>query len=208
MPVTVSIVEDDRVQREKLAQLIDSEREFCCLGAYANGELALEQIPLRPPQVVLMDIGLPKLSGVTCVQQLKQRLPNLRIVMLTMFDTDEHFFFALKAGADGYLVKRSSEYAVVQAVTAVLNDVLPFSSELARRIGQFFRQERSHLPEAERITLRECEVIDLISKGFRTKKISDLLSISHYTVKDHLKSIYARLHVTNRAEAPAKWVMR
>ena len=204
MTKRVAIVEDDRGLREQLVQILNSARDVRCLGAYASGEEALEQIPQRPPDIVLMDIKLPGMSGIDCVAQLKKALPALQIIMLTVYEDSERIFRALKAGADGYLVKSSPPETLLDAIEDVHRGGSPMSSHIARKVVRHFHLVGPSAKESENLSPREHEVLNLLSSGYLYKEISDQLGIGIETVRTYVKNICEKMHVRNRLEAVAK----
>ena len=203
MPIHVAIVEDDRRLREQLVGLIDSAPEFCCVGAYGSGEETLRELPAAQPVVVLMDINLPGMSGVECTFRLKRKLPSVQVVMFTVYDDNERVFEALKAGASGYLLKRTPPAEILEALTDVHGGGAPMSGYIARQVVQSFSRQAG--PEAPQLSSREEEVLTLVSKGYINKEIAGMLGIGLETVRGHLKLIYKKLHVRSRTEASMKF---
>ncbi len=206
--INVSIVEDDNRIRESLAVLIDGGDNIRCISTHASGEEALAQIPLKKPDVVLMDINLPKMSGIECVRKLKGSLPRLQILMLTMYEDDDLVFQSLMAGASGYLVKRTSPAELLQAIEEVHSGASPMSGKIARTVVEYFQKLQTSSPQDENLSKREQEILDLLVKGYRYKEIADALSISFETVRSHLKNIYDKMHVHSRTEAVVKYLRR
>ena len=202
----VVLVEDKPDVRESWARLIDSLADFQCVGMCVSGEEALRVIPELKPQVVLMDIFLPRMSGVECTARLKELLPGIRVVMLTAVDDDEMVFLALEAGADGYLLKRTKPDALRAALLDVLSGGAPMTSEIARRVIESFRKRARRRDESVHLTTREEEVLVSLSRGYSNKEIADRLHVSVDTVRTHLKHIYEKLHVRSRAEAVARYM--
>jgi DNA-binding NarL/FixJ family response regulator len=163
-------------------------------------------IPSIAPEVVLMDIFLPRMSGIECTARLKLLLPKTQILILTAVDDDELVFMALEAGADGYLLKRTKPEDLRAAMLDVLGGGAPMTSEIARRVVESFRRA-SRLPrQTIHLSAREEEVLILLSKGYSNKEIAEQLSISAETVGSHLKHIYEKMHVRSRAEAVAHYM--
>jgi DNA-binding NarL/FixJ family response regulator len=206
--IKVSIVEDDNRIRESLAVLIDGGENIRCISTHATAEEAVAQIPLKKPDVVLMDINLPKMSGIECVRKLKTLLPKLQILMLTMYEDDDLVFQSLTAGASGYLVKRTSPAELLQAIEEVHSGASPMSGKIARTVVEYFQKLQNSLPQDENLSKREQEILDLLVKGYRYKEIADALSISFETVRSHLKNIYDKMHVHSRTEAVVKYLRR
>lgn len=204
MMKSVIVVEDDRALREQLVEILNSAEGIHCSGACATGEDALVVIPARRPDVVLMDIKLPGISGIDCVGELKERLPSSQILMLTIYEDAESIFRALKAGADGYLVKSGPPSALIEAIRDVSKGGAPMSSPIARKVVQHFRGVRPALPSVEELSPREREVLDLLASGYIYKEIGDKMGICVETVRSHVKNICEKMHVRNRLEAVAR----
>ena len=208
MAINVSIVEDDNRIRESLAILIDGSGNIRCISSHATAEEALKQIPLKKPDVVLMDINLPNMSGIECVRKLKTLMPKLQILMLTMYENDEQVFQSLMAGASGYLVKRTSPAEILKAIEEIQSGASPMSGRIARTVVEYFQKLQTAAPEQEHLSKREQEILDLLVKGYRYKEIADTLSVSFETVRSHLKNIYAKLQVHSRTEAVVKYLRK
>jgi DNA-binding NarL/FixJ family response regulator len=200
----VAIVEDDRGLREQLAQILGAARDVRFVGACASGEEALERIHMLKPDVVLMDIKLPGMSGIECVTHLKQALPSLQIIMLTVYEDSERIFRALKAGAEGYLVKSSPPEVLLEAIDDVQRGGSPMSSHIARKVVRHFHLLGPSFEKSENLSPREEEVLNLLSAGYIYKEISDQLGIGIETVRTYVKNICEKMHVRNRVEAVAK----
>src|SRR5215831_19066664 len=203
MSISVSIVEDDGGVRTTLAKLIDSSPGFRCLSQHPSAEAALQDLPKANPEVILMDINLPGLSGVECVRRLKPLLPGTQIIMLTVYQNTEHIFKALEAGATGYLLKQTPPTELLSAIRDVHAGGSPMSSHIARKIVQSF-QKPPVAREAETLSPREAQVLDLLSKGYLYKEIADTMKVTYATVHTHIRHIYEKLHVRSRTEAVAK----
>lgn len=203
MPVKVSIVEDNDRVRESLTSLINGARGLRCVGAHRSAEAALKLIPEEKPDVVLMDIHLPRLSGIECVRKLKSVEPDSVVLMLTAYEDDDLIFQALKAGASGYLVKQTPPAELLAAIKEVYEGGAPMSSNIARRVIQSFHQTGPNVDPTETLSPREREILDLLAKGYMNKEIADSLSIAFQTVHTHVRSIYSKLHVRSRTEAIA-----
>ena len=208
MPITVSIIEDDRRVRESLAVLINGTENLRCVSTHATGEEAVQEIGQKKPDVVLMDINLPAMSGIECVRKLKAQLPRLQILMLTMYEDDEKVFQSLVAGASGYLVKRTSPAELLKAIEEVHRGASPMSGKIARTVVEYFQKLQSDSPQQQYLSKREEEILNLLAKGYRYKEIADALSISFETVRTHLKNIYDKLHVHSRTEAVVKYLRK
>jgi DNA-binding NarL/FixJ family response regulator len=205
-PVKVVLVEDKPGVRESWVKLINSLPGFNCVQTCASGEDALRVIPSVNPDVVLMDIFLPRMSGIECTARLKLQLPKIQILILTAVEDDELVFMALEAGADGYLLKRTTPEDLKAAMLDVLGGGAPMTSEIARRVVESFRRAARQPKPDVRLSAREEEVLILLSKGYSNKEIASQLSIGAETVGSHLKHIYEKMHVRSRAEAVARYM--
>jgi DNA-binding NarL/FixJ family response regulator len=206
MSISVAIVEDEARVRVQLAKLINEAPGFTCQASFSSGEQALREISRQPSDVVLMDINLPKMSGVECAFRLKKLLPQVQIVMLTVYDDSEQIFKALEMGASGYLLKRTPADEILRAVMDVHRGGAPMSSYIARQVVQSFRKRSN--PESPDLSPREAEVLALVAKGYINKEIADQLNLRLETVRSYLKSIYDKLHVRSRTEAAMKFFQR
>ena len=205
MSIRVAIVEDDEQVRENLGRLVGEAKGFECVATYGSGEQALSNLPRRLPDVVLMDINLPGISGVECVRQLKAFAPNVHVVMLTVYDDSDRIFQALQMGASGYLLKRSTAAEILHAIEDVHQGGAPMSSYIARKVVQSFRRQGPSEKPAENLTKRETDVLEYVSRGYANKEIADALGLSAETVRGYLKTIYSKLHVRSRTEAAMKF---
>jgi DNA-binding NarL/FixJ family response regulator len=186
--------------------LVYSIPDCKCLATFSNGEDAIKSIPKLAPDLVMMDVHLPNLSGIECTARLKQSLPNLPILMLTVYEDEEKIFQAFKAGASGYILKRSSPREVVGAVKDMLDGGVPMTSIIARKVVESFRGKGNETDETASLSRRETEVLRSLAKGSANKEIADCLSITVETVRWHLKQIYQKLHVHGRTEAALKFM--
>lgn len=208
MPINVSIVEDDDGIRESLSVLLNGAENIRCVSTHRSAEEALKQVPAKNPDVVLMDINLPGISGIDCVRKLKTLLPKTQILMLTMYEDAGQIFNSLAAGASGYLVKRTPPARLLEAIDEVHRGHSPMSGKIARIVVEYFQNSRAPSSEAEALSKREREILELLAKGYRDKEIADALSISVDTVHSHLKNIYEKLHVHSRTEAVLKYLRK
>src|SRR2546422_7589405 len=206
MPVKVSLVEDNDRVRESLASLIDGARGVRGVGAHRSAEAALKLVPEEEPDVLLMDIHLPRLSGIDCVRKLKAIESDLLVIMLTAYADDDLIFQALKAGANGYLVKQTPPSEILAAIQEVHEGGAPMSSNIARKVIQSFYQAQPGEASTETLSPREREILDLLARGYMNKEIADALSIAFQTVHTHVRNIYSKLHVRSRTEAVAKYL--
>jgi DNA-binding NarL/FixJ family response regulator len=202
----VVLVEDKPGVRDSWVKLINSLPGFSCVQACVSGEDALRVIPSLKPDVVLMDIFLPRMSGIECTARLKLQMPGIQILMLTAVEDDELVFMALEAGADGYLLKRTKPEDLKAAMLDVIGGGAPMTSEVARRVVESFRRASKQQKPDVRLTAREEEVLILLSKGYANKEIADQLRIGTETVGTHLKHIYEKMHVRSRTEAVARYM--
>ena len=202
----VALVEDQVEIRERWVRLLESFGDFRCVCACPSGEAALRDIPAAQPDVVLMDIFLPGMSGIACTVRLKGLLPHSQILILTASDDEEMVFPALEAGADGYLLKQSKPADLRAALLDALNGGVPMTSGIARRVAEYFRQRAQSRDEVVRLSPREKEVLAMLSKGYSNKEIAVKLSLSVETIHSYLKHVYEKMHVRSRAEAVAKYM--
>ena len=205
-PIRVSLVEDDNPIRESLAVLIDGSPGFSVVHSCGRAAEAILQIPQDPPDVVLMDIRMPRMSGIECVRQLRESLPDLKVIMLTTVEDEDQLFEALRAGACGYLLKRTPPAKILEAIQEAQDGASPITGKMARLLVNFFnsgKQANSALPK---ISEREREILDALAAGLRNKEIGTRLHVSENTVRAHLRTIYEKLQVGSRAEAVAKYL--
>jgi DNA-binding NarL/FixJ family response regulator len=205
MPIRVSLVEDDVGLRDSLTRLLKQSREFSLLQSYPTAEAAARDVPQSPPDVLLVDINLPGMNGIECVQKLHAALPGLRIVMLTVYENPERIFDALAAGAVGYILKQRPSEEVLAAIRDAHEGGAPMSSQIARKVVQAFHKNPAPGNEAS-LSTREVEVLSLLAKGFLIKEIADKLGISFVTARTYIRRIYEKLHVHSRAQAVAKYM--
>ena len=208
MPIKISIVEDDRDTRADLIALFSGQANLACQGAYPNAEAALQGIPAEKPDVAIIDINLPGKSGIECVAELKTLMPSLQILILTMYEESDLIFNALRAGASGYLLKKNEPSELLGAIEQVHAGGAPMSMQIARKVITYFHQIKKDTSETKSLTPREQEVLSLLAKGFLYKEISGNLGISINTLRNHLRTIYEKLHVHSRTEATVKFLGR
>lgn len=203
---SVALVEDQPEIRDSWARLIASFPDFVCVCMCSSGEEALRTIPTLQPDVILMDIFLPRMSGIECTARLKGLVPQTRILILTAADDEEMVFPALEAGADGYLLKQARPADLRDALNEVLSGGVPMTSGIARRVVEYFRERGKAKDELVNLSAREKEVLTLLSKGYSNKEIASTLALSVETIHGYLKHVYEKLHVRSRAEAVAKYM--
>lgn len=204
--ITVGIVEDNETVRQTLSELIDATPSFRCVCACATAKEAMSEIPRVRPEVVLMDIHLPGESGIACTARLKARLPELQVIILTVYKDTELIFRALKAGASGYLLKRAPTEEILRAISEVKAGGAPMTGEIARLVVQSFQAAPAGDLGEHGLSPRELEILELLSEGLTNKKIAVRLGISAETVRTHLGRIYEKLHVQGRTEAVTKYL--
>jgi DNA-binding NarL/FixJ family response regulator len=202
--IKVAIVEDLRDIREGLAQLINATPGFRCTGAYASMEDALEKIPHNLPDLVLSDIGLPGMDGISGIAILKERFPELLILMLTVYDDNERIFDALCAGACGYLLKKTPWAKLVDALKEAVDGGSPMSPEVARRVINLFREIKPPKEATYELTPHEVRLLRMLVEGHSYKTAANELHVSVNTIKFHLRHIYEKLQVHTKSEAVAK----
>ena len=208
MPITICIVEDEKDTREALAMRLSRAPGFTCLNTYADAESALRGIPQDKPDVALVDIQLPGMSGIECVGKLKQLMPKLQVLMITTYEQSELIFNSLRAGANGYLLKNAPAAELVQAVEQIQAGGAPMSLQIARKVTDYFHRIQQPASEMETLSKREEEVLALLAKGFLYKEIGDHLGVSLNTVRSYIHRIYEKLHVQSRTEATIKFLGR
>jgi DNA-binding NarL/FixJ family response regulator len=206
MPIRISIVDDNDQIREGLSVLINGSTGFQCVATYATAENALKYLPAQKPDVVLMDIQLPGMSGIECVRELKRLLPDLQIMMLTVYEDDDNVFKSIVAGASGYVLKKTPPSELMDAVSDLHNGGSPMSDRIARKVVQAFQRMGKSSRETENLTQRESEVLSYVAKGFQDKEIAEKFFLSSETVRTHLRNIYKKLHVRSRTEATLKYL--
>ncbi|HVK58336.1 MAG TPA: response regulator transcription factor [Candidatus Kapabacteria bacterium] len=205
--IKVSVVEDNDRLRESLALLIDGSPGLKCSGTHRSAETALGRLPAEKPDVVLMDIELPGRTGIECVWELKQRMPSVPIMMLTAYDDPEKIFNSLRAGACGYLLKRTPPGELLAAIQELHRGGSPMSTQIARRVVASLHQPKPPKNSAQEspLTGRETEILAHLAKGYSNKEIANLLNVSLETVRTHLRHVYEKLHVHSRTEALARY---
>ncbi len=206
MPIKVAIVEDDEGIRTSLAALVRRASALRWAGDYPDAETALKEIPRKPPDVVLMDINLPGINGVECVRQLKTAVPEVQFLMLTVYEDSDSLFNSLKAGASGYLLKRTASARLLEAIRDVHAGGSPMTPQLARRVVQFFSKTTAGESPVARLTAGEKDFLDQLANGYAYKEIADRMKISIDTVRSYVRTVYEKLHVHSRTEAVVKYL--
>jgi len=206
IPVSICIVEDNAGTRESLAAMLRAAPGLCCLATYGSAEEALAGIPAEKPDIALVDIHLPGMSGIALVARLKTGMPQLQVLMLTRFDESDLIFNALRAGASGYLLKKSVPDEIFEAIAQVRAGGAPMSMHIARKVVDHFHQIQQPQSDVDTLSQREHEVLTLLAKGYRYKEIAEHLGISLGSVRTYLMRIYEKLHVQSRTEATIKFL--
>ena len=201
--IRVAIVDDDRESREGIAWIIDTSDGFTSVGTFASCREAQTEIEREAPDVVLMDVDMPSVTGIECVGKLKAAFPDIEILMLTVYSDDEKIFQSLRAGAVGYLLKKTSPQKLLEAIRDAREGGAPMSSEIARKVLQAFRPATGANLQSQ-LSPREQEFLEALIEGHSYKAIAEKLFVSVHTVRFHLHNIYAKLHVNSRSEAIAK----
>ena len=209
MQIKVAIVDDDEVIRSSLSTLLKRAPGYKLVGEYANGEIALKEIPLVQPDVVLMDINLPGMKGYDCVRALKDARPAIQFLMLTVYEDGDSLFNSLRAGASGYLLKRSSSAKLLGSIQEVYTGGAPMTPEIARRVVQYFGHLAKPVEEVQEmpsLTPRERDILEQLARGFRYKEIVDNLGISVGTLHSYISKVYEKLQVHSRTEAVVRYL--
>jgi DNA-binding NarL/FixJ family response regulator len=200
--IKIVIVEDLEEVSEGLAEFIYLDKELQLMASYRTAEAAALEIPILKPDIAIMDINLPGMSGIDCIKQVKKNCPSVQFMMFTVYENNDQVFEALKAGASGYLLKKTSPPEIIGAIKELYRGGSPMSSTIARKLVTLFQHEhQQHDKEIAVLTPREKEVLEQLAKGMLYKEIGDQLGISFNTVRQHIASIYEKLHVQNRTEA-------
>jgi DNA-binding NarL/FixJ family response regulator len=205
MPITVAIVEDNAAVAASLDRAITVAGNCRCVCSSRDGEHALRTIPRHRPDVVIMDIELPGISGIECTARLKRQLPDTQILILTVYTDTRQILQALEAGASGYLLKRATPDEITRSILDVKNGGAPMSAEIARKVVQSFRKPSPTPAAIEVLSPREAEILELLAQAYTSKEIAGELGIGYETVCSHLGKIYAKLHVRSRTEAVVKY---
>ena len=202
--IKVAIVEDQRDIRESLAILINGSEGYRCTGSFRSMEEALDKIGFELPDVVLLDIGLPGMSGIEGIEYLKERYPSVLVLMLTVYDDDDRIFDALCAGACGYLLKKTPPARLLESLKEAVSGGAPMSPEVARRVITLFRDIRPPERADYQLTAHEIRLLKLLVDGHSYKTVAAALGVTVHAVSFHLRSIYEKLHVHSKSEAVAK----
>jgi DNA-binding NarL/FixJ family response regulator len=206
MRIKVTIVDDDEGQRDGIEQFLKTAKEFHCVSTYGSAEEALAGIPRDRPDVVLMDINMPKVDGIECTRRLKAAAPKLQVLMLTVYEDTDKIFKALSAGASGYLLKRAAPAKLLEAIREVNAGGSPMSGSIARKVVQSFQRGQVDALEESSLSTRERQVLEFLAKGYAYKQIGDELGVSMDTTRTYIRRIYEKLHVHSRTEAVVRFL--
>ena len=198
--IRVVIIEDIKEIREGLQMLIDGSDGYVCIQTFATGEEAVERLPSLYPDVVLMDIHLPGITGIEAVRLLKAKCPDSQFIMSTIYEDEESIFESLKAGASGYLLKKTTPVKILEAITEVFQGGSPMSGQIARKVIATF-QKKDAIEGSDLLTDREKEILRSLARGLRYKEVATELNIKLETVRSHARNIYEKLQVQSRTEA-------
>jgi DNA-binding NarL/FixJ family response regulator len=202
----IAIIEDNKVIRESLMEFVQADSECQCVYAGATAKEALREVPKYQPDIVLMDIQLPDISGIECTARLKQLLPSVQIIMVTVYEDTERIFKALRAGACGYLLKRCTPEELVSAIREVRQGGAPMSRDIARKVILSFQEPAAATAEVEGLSPREREILQWVAEGLPNKQIASRVGLTDGTVRWHLRHVYHKLHVRSRTEAALKFL--
>lgn len=204
MQIRVVIFEDDAIRRNGLTLLLNTADGFTCVGSFPDANNAVHEIALCKPDVVIMDIGLPKTNGIEAVKKIKLEFPYLPILMQTVFDHDDKVFESIMAGATGYLLKKTSPEKLLEAIQDIYRGGAPMTPEIALKVLGFFKEKENAKASTYMLSEKEKKVLSFLVEGLSYKMISDKLRISYHTVNFHIRNIYQKLHVHTVSEAVAK----
>lgn len=201
--ISISIVEDQPEIRNSLERLIHQQTDILLLSSFSNAEDAINGIVAHQPDIVLMDINLPRMNGIECIEKIKDQCPNSQFMIFTIYENDDKIFDALAAGANGYILKKTPPEKIIESIKELHNGGSPMSSQIARKVLTYFNKKTTKLTQ---LTNKENEILHLLSKGFLYKEIAAKLTISTGTVTQHVHHIYEKLHVSNKTEAINKFL--
>lgn len=201
----VAIVEDGVSIAQRIERGINHAHGLNCTGVYYTGQEAIDKLNLLAPDVVIMDIGLPDMSGVTCMLKLKKQRPKLQFLIFTAFDNDEYLFDALKAGAVGYMLKEDNTEKIIQGIYDLMDGKAPINGRIARKVLMSF-QPSYNLTVKEKLSPKERETLDYLAKGLLYKEIASKMNVTEGTIKQNAHRIYKKLEVNNRTEAISKYL--
>jgi DNA-binding NarL/FixJ family response regulator len=205
--ITVCIVEDLEDIRNGIAAIINMTDGFKVLETFSNAEEALQQLALLQPDIVIMDINLPGMSGIECIRRLREKNRSIQFMMFTIYENSDTVFEALKAGATGYILKNSSPAKIIEALQELYNGGSPMNPEIAKKLVTRF-QKQTFSENEYHLTPKEQKILELMSKGYLYKEIAGELNNTVNTIKQHIRHIYEKLHVQNKAEAINKMYLK
>lgn len=203
--ITLSIVDDLPAIRQAMQILIDSVSNYACISSHATGEEALQAIPALHPDIVLMDIGLPGMSGIDCIRQLKPLCPKTQFMICTVYDSDDAVLHAITAGAGGYILKSYDNHDIIKAIEELHNGGSPMNSDIARKLVNHFQRAAAPGQHEILLTIKEKEIMTQLAKGLTYKQAADIVCISEKTIKKHIYNIYEKLQVNSRTAAINKY---
>jgi DNA-binding NarL/FixJ family response regulator len=204
--IRVAVVEDKLAFRRGLGAIFELTPGIECVGMYGTGEEALRELPQAAPEVVLMDINLPGMSGIECARELKLLRPAAQVLMLTIEEDNERVFTALRAGATGYLLKNATPAEIIEGIQLVAQGGSPMSAVIARRVVESFHGAQAPSPGKESLSKREVEVLERVARGKRVKEVAAEMGVNETTIQTYLRRIYEKLQVHSQAEAVAKFL--
>ncbi|MFN2440142.1 MAG: response regulator [Chitinophagaceae bacterium] len=202
--IRVAIVEDNNTLRQSLEQLINRADDMQCVASLCNLMNVISELGKANPDIILMDIGLPNISGIEGVRTVKNSFPEIQVLMFTVFEEDEKIFAAIRAGASGYLLKKTPPPEILEALRTLYNGGAPMSPSIARKVIHAFQSERPSVMEDYQLTTREKEILYSLVDGLSYKKIADKYVVSISTIRTHICNIYHKLHVNSKSQAVAK----
>jgi DNA-binding NarL/FixJ family response regulator len=203
-PIRVAVIDDDRSLLEGLVRIIDAADGFCCVGAFTSAEDAFPALRLSCPDVTLLDIQLPGVSGDEAIGQLRSECPNMQILMLTVFSNREKVFTSICNGAHGYLLKSTPPARLLEAIRAAREGGWPISPEIARHIVELFQTARPPQKSSEALAPQESRLLSLLAEGYSYEAAAEHMNVSVNTIRNYIRSIYTKLHVHSKSEAVSK----
>lgn len=207
--ITALLVEDDSDIQKSIVQLLSKSDKIKLLKSYSSGEELLDHISETKPDIILMDIHLPGISGIECTTELKINFPEILILMLTVYEDDDSVFNSLEAGASGYLIKKNLDESLFDSIDELVSGGSPMSPQIARKVVNSFQKKvKKTSEETENLTNQEEKILQLLTKGYQYKEIAEKIFVSPFTVKTHLRNIYRKLQVRSRTEAVVKYLQK